>query len=440
MTTVPPGLRGTLRADPDFRRYFVARLLSQAGTIITLIALPVLVYRISDSATLTATVSMFEAAPYMLFGLFAGALADRLDRRRLMVTADLADAVLMGSVPAAYLLDALTVPHLLVVAFGVPAIAVFFDGANFGALPVLVGTERIAKANAVVWSAATAAEVVLPSLIGLSLAVLHPAALLGVDALSFAASAALVRSIARPLQDPARERTRPGLRTILADIRVGVEFLIGHAGVRTMTVVGALQSVAGGGFVALMVVWFDRVLGIGTEGWRFGLVWSSWSVGGLVATLVLPRLLDRTTATRITLLGLPVSAVLGIATSFAPTWPPAALGLLAWSIAYTMVVVNSISYRQQVTPEPLLSRVNTVGRMLAWGVGYTSGAAGAGALAAVAGVETTLHVVTSVGVLAVAVAWTSPLRHRDHDAGPDSFTVDGRRNAEDVPLQGGREG
>jgi len=220
-----------LRYDPDFRRYFAARALSLSGTVVTVIALPVLVYRISGSAALTATVAALEAVPY-----------------------------------------------LLLVAFGVPAVAVFFDGANFGALPVLVGTDRIAEANFIVWSFATGVEIVLPSVVGLSLAVTHPATLLGFDALSFIASVALLRMIARPLQDPARPLQR-GLGSVLADIGVGLRFLTDHAGVRTMTIVGAIQSMAGGGFVALMVVWFDRVLDIGTQGWRFGLTWSSWSVG-----------------------------------------------------------------------------------------------------------------------------------------------------------------
>lgn len=159
-----------------------------------------------------------------------------------------------------------------------------------------------------------------------------------------------------------------------------------------------------------MVVWLDRVLGVGTEGWRFGLVWSSWSVGALVATLGLPRLLDRMLPAAITLTALPVGTVLGIATSFATAWP------LGWSVAYTMVVVNSISYRQQVTPEHLLGRVNTVGRMLAWGLGWTAGAAAASGLSSLLGVARTLHLVACVSVLAVIVAWTSPLaRPRDWD-------------------------
>ncbi|MGH3456218.1 MAG: hypothetical protein ACRDP2_17540, partial [Nocardioidaceae bacterium] len=227
----------------------------------------------------------------------------------------------------------------------------------------------------------------------------------------------------RPLQDPDRERARTTPSAVVADIKVGLRFLVRHPGVRTMTIVGALQCIVGGGFVALMVVWFDRVLDIGTEGWRFGLVWSSWSVGALVASLALPRVLDRTTPARITLAALPVSAVLGIATSFATSWPLAALGLLTWSGAYMLVVVNSVSYRQQVTPEPLLGRVNTAGRMLAWGLGWTVGAAVAGALSSVIGVRSTLHAVTCVGVLAVLVAWTSPLRRADTPAERDTSAV-----------------
>lgn len=400
----------SLLDDVHFRLYLGARTLSLAGTVITIIALPVLVYRVSGSAPLTAAVSLLEAAPYLLFGLFAGALADRWDRRRVMVVADLADAALMASVPVAHWLGLLTVPHLLVVAFGVPAIAVFFDGANFGALPVLVGTDRIAKANSVVWSLSTAAEIVLPSLVGLALAFAHPATLLGIDALSFAASAALVRAIARPLQDPNRVRTPATRRAVLADIRTGLSYLVNHAGVRTMTIVGALQSVAGGGFVALMVVWFDRDLGIGTEGWRFGVTWSSWSVGALAATLALPRLLDRVSPQAITLRALPASAVLGIATCFAPSWQWAALGLLCWSGAYIMVVVNSISYRQLVTPEHLMSRVNTAGRMLAWGLGWTAGAGSAAALSTVIGVRGAMVTVASASLVGVVIAWMSPLR------------------------------
>ncbi len=210
----------------------------------------------------------------------------------------------------------------------------------------------------------------------------QPATLIAVDALSFAASAMFVRAISRMLQDPERQRSKLTRGAIRADIREGLVFLVRHPGVRTMTIIGTLQCIAGGGFVALDVVWCDQVLGIGTGGWRFGLVFSAWAVGGILASMALPRLLRRTSAARIALVALPFSAVIGIVTPFATWWVVGLLGVFLWSCAYTMIAVNSISYRQQVTPEYLLGRVNTAGRMLTWGLGWTIGAFIGGVLGA----------------------------------------------------------
>ncbi len=413
-----------LRDDADFRRYWWARTLSTTGTVITLIALPVLVYRLSGSAFLTALVSALEAAPYVIFGLFAGALSDRWNRRLLMVNADLLNAALVASVPLAHWLGLLTVPHVLLVAFAGPAIAVFFDGANFGALPMLVGRDRITQANAVVYGSATAVESVMPSLVGVGIAVLHPATLLALDALSFAASALFINGIARPLHDGSRERSPLSRTVLLADIKEGVVYLARHAGVRTMTIISLIQCIAAGGFVALMVVWCDRVLGIGTEGWRFGLVYSGWAVGAMGAAVVLPRMLHKANPAQITLLALPFAAVFGLATAgVAQTWQLATFGLLLWSAVYTLVTINSISYRQQVTPEHLLGRVNTAGRMLAWGVGWTIGALAGGALGTLIGVRDAMTTMAALSFVAVAVAWTSPLRGlavgRDHPIAED---------------------
>jgi predicted MFS family arabinose efflux permease len=201
--------------------------------------------------------------------------------------------------------------------------------------------------------------------------------------------------------------TKVGLR---ADMREGVAFLVRHPGVRTMTIIGTLQCLAAGGFVALDVVWCDRVLGIGTSGWRFGLVFSAWGVGGVIASTALPRLLRRTSAARIALIALPISAVLGIVTPLAGEWGVGAAGLFLWSCAYTLVAVNSISYRQQVTPEPMLGRVNTTGRMLSWGVGWTCGAFLGGALGNAIGVRPAMSSMAAVALIACLVAWTSPLR------------------------------
>lgn len=406
---------GRLREDPDFRRYWWSRVLSSGGTAVTLVALPVLVFRLSGSTVLTALVSGLEALPYLTFGLLAGVASDRLRRRAVMVAADIVDALLLGSIPVAAWLGILTVPQILVVAFAGPAVAVFFDGANFGALPVLVGRDRIAVANAAVWTASTVVELIAPALVGLALAVVQPSSLLLVDAVSFAASALLVRGIVRGLDgerddDGDGERSSISMRSVRADVREGVAFVVRHPGVRTMTLVGTLQCLAGGGFVALMVVWCARVLDIGTSGWRFGAVFSVWSLGGILASAALPRLLSSISAARITLLALPIAAVFAVLTPLAGSWLLASVGLFCWSCGYTMVAVNSISYRQQVTPERLLGRVNTAGRMLSWGVGWTTGALCAGLLASVLGIREAMVALGLFEVVACVLAWMSPLR------------------------------
>jgi MFS family permease len=407
MTTAVPG---RLRDDSDFRKYWLARTLSFTGSMVTAVALPVLVYRLSGSTFLTALVTALEAAPYLLTGLFAGALSDRWNRRRVMVSADLINAVLIGSVPLAHLLGVLTVAQALVVAFAVQAVYSFFDGANFGALPVLVGRARVAQANSAVWTASSLIELFVPTLAGLALAVLNPADLLVLDVLSFVASAVAVRGIVRALSEPRAGQAPLRPRVIFADIAEGVRFLMRHPGVRTMTMIGTLQSFAGGGFVGLMVVWCDRILHIGTSGVRFGIVWGAWGIGGLVAAVGLPLLLKRLAPAAITLYAVPVSAVLGIVTALVPRWELAAIALLLWGSAYILVIVNSISYRQQVTPEQLLGRVNTVGRMLSWGVGWTLGSITGGMLGNHYGIRTAMVAMGVGGFAGVAVAWTSPLR------------------------------
>jgi len=86
-------------ASRDLRLWFLSRSISFAGTVASAVALPLLTYQISNSPALTAAVVGLEALPYLLFGLFAGAAADRLRRKAMMVNADLACAALLATVP-----------------------------------------------------------------------------------------------------------------------------------------------------------------------------------------------------------------------------------------------------------------------------------------------------------------------------------------------------
>src|SRR5262249_23153944 len=150
-------------------------------SMVTQVALPVLVYQLTGANLWTGFVAVAQALPYVFFGLFAGALADRFDRRRLMVGTDLASAVVLGTIPLAYAVGRLTAGHVLVAAFVAQGLFVFFDAANFGALSTLAGRDRLAAANSAVSGGGTAIEVTVPAVAGALLVVVAPAPLISLD-------------------------------------------------------------------------------------------------------------------------------------------------------------------------------------------------------------------------------------------------------------------
>ncbi|GAA1086755.1 MFS transporter [Pseudonocardia alni] len=394
----------------DLRRYLAARVVSVAGSLVAAVALPVLVYRLTGSPAWTAAIATAEALPYLLFGLFAGALADRVDRRRLMVGVDLACGAVLAGIPLAWWAGVLTPWQVLGTAVAVQTGFVFFDAANFGALPTLVGPDRITAAFSTLYGATTVVELVVPPLAGLAVATLAPAGLLSVTALTAVASALLIRSVAGSL--PPGPGTRAPTR-ILADVREGLALLMGHPVVRTLTLVGTTQAVAGGAWLAMTVPWADRVLGIRADGdARLGLLFACWGVGGLAAARLVPRLSERWGGARLALAGLPVSLACAVAVVSATHWVPALLAATAFGAAYSTVVLNAVTYRLQVTPAHARARVSTTARMLSWGLGTPAGAALAGVVATTpAGPRGGLAAGAAVLAAGVALAWlTPPLR------------------------------
>lgn len=390
-----------LSRDADFRRYAISRIVSVAGSGVTYVVLPVLVYRLTGSPLLTGAVTACEALPYLLLGLVAGVVGDRYDRRRLMVAADVLAAVIVGSVPLAAGLGRVTVAHALLAAAAAASVFVFFDAANFGALPTLVVRDRVAAGNAVVWTGHNLADVVVPIAAGAALAVASPAALMSVDAVSFGLSAVLVSRIRRPMSEGHRRQRA----TVGADVRAGLAFLWQHRPVRAMTVAGTAQSFAGGAFVGQLVVYADHAFHAGS-GVRLGLLYGAWGIGSSASGVVFGRLERQYGCVRLGLAAMPLSAILAAAVALAPTYPAAVILVGGWAAVYMLIVMAAITYRQQVTPEHLLSRVNTTGRMLSWGLGSTGGAAITGALASVLGVRAALICASITLAVGAATALT----------------------------------
>ncbi|MEI4271799.1 MFS transporter [Klenkia sp. LSe6-5] len=403
-----------LRRDPAFLRFLAARTVAVAGAAVTGVALPLLVFRLSGSAFLTAAVSAVAVLPYLVFGLVAGALADRVDRRRLMLGCQAVAGTALATVPLAAALDVLTVGHVLAAAAVLFTAFVWFDAASFGALPRLVGRSRLPEANSLVFTSASVVDVSFPAVAGLLIALVGPAFALGLDVLSYLVAGLLIASIRVPLSDARRPPAAEGpglLARTAGDIREGLVFLWQQPVVRALSLFGFGQSLSAGAVTGLLVVYGVDGLGLDPGSGLVGGLYVAVAAGGLIAGASLTPLSRRVPVGWITIAAYAANAVLLLALALTTVVVPALALLVAWSTASVLSIVNGITTRQRVTPDALQGRVNTTARMIAWG-GAPVGALTGGAVAGATDVRTAFLVAT-VGVgLSAVLSTASPLRRR----------------------------
>jgi MFS family permease len=364
--------------DRAFVVFWSARTLSYLGTGITNVILPLLVYQRTGSPLAVALVSGTEAVPYLAVGLLAGAIADRLNRRKIMVTCDVSCALLLGSGPAAAALHLLTTVQVFAIAVGVNTAFVWFDAANFGALPALVDRAQLPNATSLVGSGGTVAFLLGPTVGAAATGIMAPSYVLGLDGATYAMSALLLSSIRRPFQrsvPPATERKR-----LRADIADGLRFLWGEPVLRTMTFAVFGLCVSWGGAFGLLVVYASRALHLAHLDVRLGVLYSAGELGSVISIAVFPRLFKHLAAGWLAAAFLALNAATVGLLAVAPAYVWALPAFCCCELSYIMVTTTSITVRQMLTPDHLQSRVNTVGRMFAWG-GQPIGALVGGVLA-----------------------------------------------------------
>ena len=405
--SVTVAARSELLANRDFRLWYLSRSASVAGTAASAVALPLLAYQQTASPGLTAAVVGLEATPYLLFGLFAGAAADRLRRKAMMVGADLGCALLLLTLPVTAALGTLTTWPVLAVAFGIGCGFCWFDAAAWGARMRLAGKERIAQANSIIWSTEVVLAIAVPAGAGFLAATTDPTLVLGLDAATYLASAVLIARVGERL-DATPDATRPR-RRLRVEISEGLAYLWRQPVIRTLSLSGFGLNVACGGSLGLLVVYADQVLRLTTSDARIGLLYTTGAVGSLIATLALPALVRRAGHGAPSIIGqcLFLAAVVGLA--IVSGFVPALLLWVLWAYARITVNGNGITVRQLLTPDELQGRVNTTGRMIAWG-GTPFGALAGGVIADVAGVRVAYLALALPAAIGLGVLLTSPVR------------------------------
>jgi MFS family permease len=403
--------RGGLWRHRDFLHLWSAQTLSQFGSQISQLALPLVAILVLDvSAFEVALLGTVEFLPFLLLALPAGVWVDRLRRRPILVLGDAGRALLLAWIPAAYALDALTIWQLYVVGFLFGVCTVFFDVAYQSYLPSLIDRSSLVEGNSKLEVSRSAAQLAGPGLAGVLVgAITAPFAIL-VDAVSFVASAGLVLRIRSPEGVPAPE-TKPSMRRELVE---GLRFLLGHWYQRPLAITVAVSNFFNTLAFSIFLVYLVRELELSAE--TIGLMLAASNVGWVAGAVFAGRVSNRLGVGPV-LVGsailFSVSIVLIPAAPQPYAIPFIVTGLMLATFGGIVFNVTGISFTQAIVPDRMLGRINATRRFIVWGV-IPLGSLTGGALASVAGLRATLW----VGAIGGSLSFLPLLFSRVRSIGP----------------------
>jgi hypothetical protein len=405
------------RFGRDFRLYFSSQVISQLGSSFTQFALPLLVFKLTGSATSLALSTAATFVPYLLFGLLLGAVVDQVDRKRMMVGVDLARAAVIVVLPVLSVLDQLDIWHIYVVAFVLSTLGILFDCGEFAAVPSLVPSDDLVTANGWIMATNSAGQVLGPVVAGLALALIPVAQLLFVDSATFLLSAVALISIRgsfnsgdAPTPDEAPEPIGR-IRSVFRDAKIGLQYVLRHPVLRSIALMMALINFVGvTGGTQLVLFAKERLAASDTE---VGILYGAGSAGvvvvGLAAGAIRRRLSFATTALgALVLSGLALAAMGGVRSY------PIALVLWAISSGFGLLLnINTGALRQAIVPPHMFGRVISIAGVLAWSAIPLGAITGAKIIEAT---DNVAAVYVGIGLLTAAIAAAfafSPVRDGD---------------------------
>jgi MFS family permease len=383
----------------DFLRLWGAASVSQIGSQITLLALPLAAVLVLDaSAFQVALLTTFDFLPFLLLGLPAGVWVDRLARRPLMIATDLGRAVALLTIPIAYVADVLTLVQLYAVGFAVGVMTVFFELAHTSYVPSLLPRETLIDANSKLEISRSGAYIGGPGLGGILVGLLSAPGAIAVDAASFVASGLLLLRIKAREDWVATAGTRAGLARELVE---GLRYVLGHRFLWPIACCTAILNLFWNAAFAVYFVFLARELDLDAE--LIGVVLMLGNLGWLAGALAAGRVTSRvgvgwTLATSAFLF-----APSGMLVAVAPESGPLPFLIAAQalgSFAGVLYNITSMTLRQSVTPDRLQGRTVGAIRTVVWGV-TPLGALLGGALASIFGLRTTFWIAAGGSATAI---------------------------------------
>jgi MFS family permease len=396
-----------VRLGTDFRWLMASSWISNLGDGFAISAGPLLVASQSHNPRLVALALLLQQLPYLLFGLYAGALSDRVNRRAIVVIVDMSRALVLAVLSLTIVAGAVNVGVVLAVMFLMGIGEVFGNNAGGALVPTLVQRADLAIANARVLGGYVTMQQLVGPAVGAGLFAVGMSVPFVCQAVLVTFGAVLAMRIVAPTVD----RAATGSRPVGRDIADGVRWVVRHPAVRTLVLTILIFNITFGAAWSVLVLYAKQRLGLGSIG--FGLLTTMSAAGGIVGTLAYGWITRRVSLGNIMRIGLIIETLthLGLAVT---TTPAIAMAIFFVFGAHAFIWgTTSITVRQRAAPIEMLGRVGSVNGIGTYG-GLVIGAALGGSLAADWGITAPFWFAFVGSAVFLVVIWRQ-LRHLAHD-------------------------
>jgi len=362
--------RPSLWRHRDFVKLWSAQTISQFGDEVTGLALPlVAIITLGASPLEIGLLGTFQFLPFILLTIPAGVWVDRMRRKPVLIGADIGRALLLTSIPVAFIGGWLSIPQLYFVGFMVGCLEVFFDIAYQSYLPAVIEREQLTEGNAKLELSSSASSVIGPGVAGFLVELVRAPFAILFDALSYLGAVVMLLIIRRPEVPPAPHDAatgpRPSMRTEATE---GLRYVLGHRYLRSIAACTGTLNLFGNIGGVILLIYIVNELGI-TAG-TVGIIFAIANLGVLFGALTAERLARWIGIGPTIVWSAFISAFALIPVAIAPREAPVPFLVASGVIgAATAVIynVNQVSLRQAITPERMLGRMNATMRFVVWG-------------------------------------------------------------------------
>lgn len=384
----------------DFTRLWWAQTWSQLGSQVTVVAIPLLaLITLNAGPQAMGVLQALGRLPFLLY-LFAGVWVDRTRRRPVMIVTDLGRGAILVAVLATGVTHTLTLWMLGVAVLLSMLLTVWFDTAYMTVVPSLVERTHLMGANTRLETSRSTAQAVGPAVGGALVQAITAPVAVAADALSFVASAVLVRRIKTVESPPAHETLT--VRAVIGSLTEGLRYVFTHRQLRPLAIALAINNLAWAAELALYFIFLVRTVHLSPA--LIGLTLAAAGPGAVIGSMLAGRVRAWWGPAAAIIGGLGVFAVAALLIPFAAGGTAVEVIMLMaagffMSAGGQVCAINVLTLRQSVTPDRLLGRANATFRFVALGISPI-GSLGGGLLGAAIGLRAALFV--SIGAMFLA--------------------------------------